>query len=180
MKNNKATLSVRLDSDLKRRWQVFCVRQGSTPSDALRQVIVRLLNGSTTASSPTPSKHEQPDTSRRRLELRLTETEYARIEALALQQGMSANRWVIHLIRANLSGEPQFGMTELRTLGESNSRLLAIGRNLNQIARHMNAGRALETVVTAERIDTLTRHIKTHTARVADIMRANIDRWKLE
>ncbi|KGD90494.1 hypothetical protein JL37_21390 [Achromobacter sp. RTa] len=180
MKNNKATLSVRLDSDLKRRWQVFCVRQGSTPSDALRQVIVRLLNGSTTAGSPTPSTHEHPDTSRRRLELRLTETEYARIEALALQQGMSANRWVIHLIRANLSGEPQFGMTELRTLGESNSRLLAIGRNLNQIARHMNAGRALETVVTAERIDTLTRHIKTHTARVADIMRANIDRWRLE
>lgn len=180
MKNNKATLSVRLDSDLKRRWQVFCVRQGSTPSDALRQVIVRLLNGSTTAGSPTPSAHEQPDISRRRMEVRLTETEYARIEALALQQGMSANRWVIHLIRANLSGEPQFGMTELRTLGESNSRLLAIGRNLNQIARHMNAGRALETVVTAERIDTLTRHIKTHTARVADIMRANIDRWRLE
>lgn len=180
MKNDKATLSVRLDSDLKRRWQVFCVRQGSNPSDALRQVIVRLLNGSTTTSSPTPSAHEQPDLSRRRMEVRLTETEYARIEALALQQGMSANRWVIHLIRANLSGEPQFGMTELRTLGESNSRLLAIGRNLNQIARHMNAGRALETVVTAERIDTLTRHIKTHTARVADIMRANIDRWRLE
>ena len=44
----------------------------------------------------------------------------------------------------------------------------------------MNAGRALATVVTAERIDTLTRHSKTHTARVADIMRANIDRWRLE
>ncbi|AWP83027.1 MULTISPECIES: plasmid mobilization relaxosome protein MobC [Alcaligenaceae] len=176
----KTTLSIRLDGDLKQRWQALCLRQGSTPSDGLRQIIVRLLNSSATDASPTPSKHEQPDTSRRRLELRLTETEYARIEALALQQGMSANRWVIHLIRANLSGEPQFGMTELRTLGESNSRLLAIGRNLNQIARHMNAGRALETVVTAERIDTLTRHIKTHTARVADIMRANIDRWRLE
>lgn len=176
----KTTLSIRLDGDLKQRWQALCLRQGSTPSDGLRQIIVRLLNSSATDASPTPSKHEQPDTSRRRLELRLTETEYARIEALALQQGMSANRWVIHLIRANLSGEPQFGMTELRTLGESNSRLLAIGRNLNQIARHMNAGRALETVVTAERIDILTRHIKTHTARVADIMRANIDRWRLE
>ena len=176
----KTILSIRLDGDLKRRWQALCRRQGSTPSDGLRQIIVRLLNSSATDASPTPSKHEQPDTSRRRLELRLTETEYARIEALALQQGMSANRWVIHLIRANLSGEPQFGMTELRTLGESNSRLLAIGRNLNQIARHMNAGRTLETVVTAERIDTLTRHIKTHTALVADIMRANIDRWRLE
>lgn len=176
----KTTLSIRLDGDLKRRWQALCLRQGSTPSDGLRQIIVRLLNGSATDTSPAPSTHEQPDTSRRRLELRLTETEYVRIEALALQQGMSANRWVIHLIRANLSGEPQFGMTELRTLGESNSRLLAIGRNLNQIARHMNAGRAPETVVTAERIDTLTRHIKTHTARVADIMRANIDRWRLE
>ncbi|MGK0555790.1 plasmid mobilization relaxosome protein MobC [Bordetella bronchiseptica] len=176
----KTILSIRLDGDLKRRWQALCRRQGSTPSDGLRQVIARLLNSSAADTSPTPSTHEQPDTSRRRLELRLTETEYARIEALALQQDMSANRWVIHLIRANLSGEPQFGMTELRTLGESNSRLLAIGRNLNQIARQMNAGRALETVVTADRIDTLTRHIKTHTARVADIMRANIDRWRLE
>jgi len=72
MKNNKVTLSVRLDSDLKRRWQVFCVRQGSTPSDAMRQVIVRLLNGSTTAISPAPSTHEQPDISRRRMEVRLT------------------------------------------------------------------------------------------------------------
>ncbi|WP_265919528.1 plasmid mobilization protein [Cupriavidus nantongensis] len=176
----KTTLSIRLDDDLKQRWQALCLRQGSTPSDGLRQVIVRLLNGPTTDTPPTPSAHEQPDTSRRRLELRLTETEYARIEALASEQGMSANRWVIHLIRANLSGEPQFAMMELRTLGESNSRLLAIGRNLNQIARHMNAGRALETAITADRIDILTRHIKAHTARVADIMRANIDRWRLE
>lgn len=180
MKSNKATLSVRLNGDLKQRWRAYCEQRDTNPSDALRQVILRLLNGVSTHDSTKASAYEQPDTSRRRMEVRLTETEYARIEALALQQGMSANRWVIHLIRANLSGEPQFGMTELRTLGESNSRLLAIGRNLNQIARHMNAGRALETVVTAERIDTLTRHIKTHTARVADIMRANIDRWRLE
>ncbi|CUI33390.1 MULTISPECIES: plasmid mobilization relaxosome protein MobC [Pseudomonadota] len=176
----KTTLSIRLDGDLKRRWQELCLRQGSNSSDGLRQVIVRLLNGSATHTSPTPSAHEQPDTSRRRLELRLTDTECARIETLASQQGMSANRWVIHLIRANLSGEPQFGMTELRTLGESNSRLLAIGRNLNQIARHMNAGHPLEMAITADRIETLTRHIKAHTARVADIMRANIDRWRLE
>lgn len=180
MKNDKATLSVRLKGDLKQRWQVFCARQDTNSSDALRQVIVRLLNGVSASDSTKPSAYEQPDTSRRRMEVRLTETEYARIETLAFQQGMSANRWVIHLIRANLSGEPQFGMSELRTLGESNSRLLAIGRNLNQIARHMNAGRTLDTVVTAERIDTLTRHIKAHTARVADIMRANIDRWRLE
>ncbi|UXZ50454.1 hypothetical protein K7A44_21175 [Cupriavidus gilardii] len=74
----KTTLSIRLDDDLKQRWQALCLRQGSTPSDGLRQVIVRLLNGPTTDTPPTPSAHEQPDTSRRRLELRLTETEYAR------------------------------------------------------------------------------------------------------
>lgn len=179
MRSASVNLSVRLGVELKHRWTTFCEHQGCKPSDAIRQVIVRLLDGASASMAAKPSRHEQPDPSRRRLEIRLTESEYTRIKDFAHLQGMSTNRWVIHLMRANLSTEPQFGMTELRTLGESNSRLLAIGRNLNQIARQLNADRRLETSITVKRIESLSQHIKAHTARVADIMRANIDRWKL-
>ena len=44
-------------------------------------------------------------------------------------------------------------MVELRALGESNSRLLAIGRNLNQIARQANLDRRTPDRLTKEHID---------------------------
>lgn len=175
-----SNLSVRLDADLKARWSDFCIQQNSTSSAGVRQVICRLLDGRPTVATATAvSKSESPDTNRRRLEVRLTESEHCHIQAQAEQQRMSANQWVINLIRANLAAEPQFGMAELRVLGESNSRLLAIGRNLNQIARQINVGKIEHDRLKVEHIEKLSRHIVAHTAQVSDAMRANIDRWRL-
>lgn len=180
MTHSTSNLSVRLDADLKARWSDFCIQQKSTPSAGVRQVICRLLDGRpAVAAVAAASKNESPDTNRRRLEVRLTESEHCHIQAQADQQRMSANQWVINLIRANLAAEPQFGMDELRVLGESNSRLLAIGRNLNQIARQINAGHIEHDRLKVEHIEKLSRHIVAHTGQVSDAMRANIDRWRL-
>ena len=180
MTHSTSNLSVRLDAHLKARWSDFCIQQKSTPSAGVRQVICRLLDGRpAVATVAAASKSESPDTNRRRLEVRLTESEHCHIQGQADQQHMSANQWVINLIRANLAAEPQFGMAELRILGESNSRLLAIGRNLNQIARQINAGQREHDRLKIEHIENLSRHITAHTTKVSDSMRANIDRWRL-
>lgn len=68
-------------------------------------------------------------------------------------------------------------MDEVDALGESNYQLLALGRNLNQIARHMNEG-GYEPV-TAERIEALSRIIDNHTEKVSRAIRASIERWDL-
>ena len=180
MTRSAVNLSFRIDLELKNRWEKFCTQQNTTPSAGMRQIMCRLLDGpSTIVTTTAASQHEASDTTRRRLEIRLTESEYGRIQTQADQQHMSANQWVINLIRANLAAEPQFGMTELRVLGESNSRLLAIGRNLNQIARQINAGQREHERLKIEHIENLSRHITAHTTKVSDSMRANIDRWRL-
>lgn len=173
-------LSVRLGQDLKHRWTKFCAQQGNTPSEGIRQVICRLLNGVPTTAPVTASEREVPDVSRHRLEIRLTGSEYEHTHALASRQGMSVNQWVINLVRANLAAEPQFGMTEVQIIGESNSRLLAIGRNLNQIARRINTDHRTHDQLKAEQIETLSRYVMSHTDQVSSAIRANIDRWRLK
>ena len=85
---------------------------------------------------------------------------------------------MIDMIRAGLTQEPQFGMKEIDALGESNYQLLAIGRNLNQVAKSMNEGR--RDSVTIESIRRLTAIIDAHTDKVSDAMRASLERWNIE
>ncbi|MCV4287447.1 MobC family plasmid mobilization relaxosome protein [Pseudomonas capsici] len=68
-------------------------------------------------------------------------------------------------------------MAEIDALGESNYQLLALGRNLNQIARYLNAGKY--EPVTIERISALSKLIENHTNTVSDAIRASLERWKI-
>ena len=90
----------------------------------------------------------------------------------------STRRWIIDAIRAGLTHEPQFGMAEIDALGESNYQLLAIGRNLNQVAKAMNEGR--RDSVTIESIELLRATIQAHTKKVSDAIRASLERWSIE
>jgi hypothetical protein len=172
-------LSVHLGADLKKDWKAYCRANQTTPSDAIRQVVRKLLSKTPTAAQSFEVQHEQPDTSRRRTELRLTHSEHAAIEQIAAQLQVSENVWIINLIRANLTRSAQFGMAELQVLGESNSQLLAIGRNLNQIARWMNANQG-SAPPEKERIVAIYQMILKHTDQVTQVMRANIDRWVIK
>jgi predicted DNA binding CopG/RHH family protein len=144
----------------------------------MRQIITKLLG--TQRLDAAEEITEQPDTSRARIELRLTESELSMIRSIATAEGASANRWLVNLVRVHLTHRPQLGMVELRALGESNSRLLAIGRNLNQIARQANLDRRAPDRLTKERIDALHQLILSHTSEVTAVMRANLDRWALK
>ncbi|KEZ72153.1 MULTISPECIES: plasmid mobilization relaxosome protein MobC [Pseudomonas] len=87
-------------------------------------------------------------------------------------------RWIIDAIRAELTHEPKFGTSEIYALGESNYQLLALGRNLNQIARRLNEG-SYEPV-TVQRIEALSRIIDKHTDLVSSAIRASLERWSLK
>jgi len=69
-------------------------------------------------------------------------------------------------------------MREVEMLGESNYQLLAIGRNLNQVAKRLNEGR-LEPV-TVEAIDRLRTRIDKHIDIVSSAIRASLERWIIE
>ncbi|KVC24235.1 hypothetical protein WI69_01930 [Burkholderia diffusa] len=87
------------------------------------------------------------------------------------------NAWIVAAIRAQLGNGPQLGQYELEQLSRSNSLLLAIGRNLNQIARVLNSTRESQSVDLTTAIESLTKQVEAHTMEVSTLIRANVERW---
>jgi len=186
-------LNVYLGHTLKSQWAAYCDRLGKKPGAALKEAIEAQIakgQGSAPALPSAPAKKqktESPDDGVRvRLELRLTPSERAAVETFAQAGECSAQQWVITALRGVLTKTPQFSMSEWKALGESNYLLLAIGRNLNQIARRYNEQaksrkpEPIDEKHLGEVIETLRKEIKQHVTKASAALRANSERWILE
>jgi len=168
-------LSVNL-GPLKEPWIRYCEQHGMSPSDVTRQVIHKLLarTPEATAAIDVPAVDVRR---KKRIEVRIQVSEWAVVENAAARDGFSPNAWIAATVRARLSKEPQLGQYELEQLAASNTRLLAIGRNVNQIARVLNAKPTEDSGYRAEVIEELSEAIKSHTAAVSAVIQANVQRW---
>jgi len=182
--------------ELKEPWERYCKAHGVTSVEALCRVIQK-LTGADESKIPESARkkratvkrppgmfvtREGNEKKRHRLYLSLTESEAKAVEARAKADGFEqSTAWAIALIRARLTDEAQFGTREIEILGESNHQLLAIGRNLNQIAHALNAsrGKSVEQY-DAELVESLADAVKRHVRKVGDALRASIHRWTLE
>jgi len=173
----RGNLTVQLGA-AKDKWNALCKSQNTKPGTAIRQLVTTALSKNRNSDLNATELHEQPDESKERIEIRLTRTEMAKTRKHAENEGCSPNRWIINLVRANLTKRPQFGMKELEDLGESNKQLLAIGRNLNQLVRAINRGESRG--VDPSQIQAISDLIKKHAEIVSTAMQANIDRWVIE
>lgn len=176
--SRRSILSAELPHDEKTRWQAYCRARNLTPSAAVRQIVAQLLAKQDGISGAGGQLEEQPDTTRLRLELRLTQSELDAVKEIARTTGESPSHWVRSLVRAYITRQPQFGMTELAVIAESNARLLAIGRNLNQIARELYRDRSGRDRV-SNFPGTLAAEISFHVKAVSSAIRANIERWSV-
>jgi hypothetical protein len=123
---------------------------------------------------------DQPEKITVRRKIGLTRSEANRLEQIASAEGFSAAKWIVALIRARLTSTAQFGQAELEALAESNLRLLAIGRNLNQVARALNTSVENRRVYRVEMIEALSHEINRHTRLVSNQMAANVERWRIQ
>ncbi|MDR0576133.1 MAG: plasmid mobilization relaxosome protein MobC [Candidatus Accumulibacter sp.] len=177
-------LNIHLGRDLKARWQTYCASLGKTPGAAIREAVEAQLSKSSASSAavrrpPKRQAGESPDEGRKaRIELRLTPSENSSIHEMAQAERCSPQQWIVNVVRATITRQPQFGIRELEALGESNYQLLSIGRNLNQIAKRMNERRP-DTLPEKE-IEKLRSIIKKHTETVSKVMRASLERWSIE
>lgn len=181
--------------DLKPAWDAYCSAHGVSSGEALCQVIQKLTGASFDAvpqgakppglvgQSQSPyDTSEGVEKRRARLYLSLSESEKQAVEERARADGFTkGTAWAVALIRARLTSEPQFGFREVEVLGESNHQLLAIGRNLNQIAHAMNAARLNPNAqYDADLVQNLADAVKKHVKKVGDALRASVNRWTLE
>ncbi|WP_024638237.1 plasmid mobilization relaxosome protein MobC [Pseudomonas syringae] len=179
MQKASRAMNVHLGTELKARWVAYCDDLGKTPGAALKEAIEHQL--AKADANPKPKTYRQTEEAKepkQRFEILLTASEKAAVKERSHVERCSMRRWVVDAIRTGLTHEPQFGMSEIDALGESNYQLLALGRNLNQIARRLNEGQY--EPVTVERIEALSRLIDKHTDVVSNAIRASLERWSLE
>jgi len=165
--------------DLKAPLATWCAHHGLTPSEAVRRVLRRVLEGGpkTKLSTYRAEVEDVVADDRRRLEIRLTPAEHLALSAIAAREGMSLPRWLTGLVRLHLVDEQQFGEVEVAALARSSQVLLALSRNINQIARKMQQ-QANRDELTLAQIEYLADLVKTHTAAVSAVLTANSRRWR--
>lgn len=164
---------------LKEPWFQWCERRLLTPSEAVRRVLGAVLNGNPdTAVMPHPSDFEGvAGDERRRIEIRVPEAEYLAVAEAADREGMGVPRWLTTLLKVHLTGQEPLGRYEIEALARSNQLLLALGRNINQIAYNMNQ-RVDRDELTLAQIEYVSNFLKEHTQAMAAVMQANSRRWR--
>lgn len=178
--------------NLKEPWEQYCIAHGVSSGDALCQIIQKITADTSKISQHVtkhakvkqPQRlfktHESTEKKQHRLYLTLTESEFMAIQECAQADGFQkGTTWATALIRAHLTDQAQFGMQEIKILGESNHQLLAIGRNLNQIAKAMNSVKGDRDEYEKEVVEELAKAVRLHVKKVGDALRASIFRWKL-
>lgn len=173
-KDKRSTTSVDL-KDMKQPWLAWCASHDLTPSEGFRRVIAAIL-----ARNPAGEGADSSDARAgqdARVRLRLRPAEKIAMEVRAEKEGMSIGRWLTGLVRIQLTGDSQFSKDEIAALTASNRALMALGRNVNQIARHMNE-RADKDELTLAQAELIAQEIKTHTRMVSSLLDANSERWR--
>ena len=180
--SEKRTTTITVDlGELKAPWQAWCQDHGVTPSHALRQVLRQALDRHATPSAPPRLRvSRRRERATARMKVNVTPSELAALRTCAQHEGYQPTAWVVAMIRTKLTGEPHVGQPELAALTRSNQQLLALGRNLNQIAKVLNTSPQNRTAFRVEVITELSRVIRTHTDRVSDVLRGSVGRWQLQ
>jgi hypothetical protein len=178
----KRTTTVTVDlGELKAPWQVWCQAHGITPSHALRNALRQTMDRrATRASAPRSLITPKRERATARIELNLTISELAALKKMAGHEGYLPTKWLVAMIRTKLTGQPHVGQPELERLTRSNQQLLALGRNLNQIAKVLNTSPQNRTAFRVEVITELSRVIRAQTKKVSDLLRGTVERWQLQ
>ena len=134
-----AFVRCRVSSETKALLQSIADREQITESALIRQLLDTLVRAAAAADATTV-KPGAPELRGERLSIRLAPDDRLLLCDRAAARGMPSATYVAVLVRSHLRRLTPLPGVELDALKRSIAELGAIGRNLNQIARSLNAG----------------------------------------
>lgn len=196
-----------MPNDLADRWEQFAEQMGVTAPEAYRLAMQELMKGegelgtrlarlaayAASLTKKLPETAAEPGkavgafrpgrqidrTPTKRVELQLRETERGAVATVAKEQGITPAQWIVALVRAVLSRGVLAPSSELEALKASTFQLVAIGRNLNQIAHHINADPTQLHRITGRQVERLAAAIAEHRRKVDALIDRTLERWIL-
>ena len=137
-----ALVRCRVSAETKTLLQSIAAREQTTESALVRQLLETLVR---TSASGNPVDGKSDDAVRGdRMSIRLAPDDRLLLGERATARGMPSATYVAVLVRSHLRKLTPLPLEELAALKRSIAELGAIGRNLNQIARTLNAGGRLD------------------------------------
>jgi predicted DNA binding CopG/RHH family protein len=138
-------LKVSVDEALKTDVSRLAKMRGQTEAKFLRSLVLAEVNRNQDSTDAAIKPAGKIDT--HQMTLRMPHFLLDGIKERASKKCMSLSRFVSSLIQTHLLRAPVMTTQELAVLAESNRELIAIGRNLNQIAHALNAALRREGVI---------------------------------
>lgn len=168
-KEESKVVALRVPLDLASAWESYCkelgegtaqetmravmqylTKQPTEMQQALGQLVSRAMQAqerqrqqeAVADLAPTTPHGVTDEVDRRqkqKVTILLTPSENDAVTRIASERECSRQFWITSLVRAALTNGITVGGAELKALGEFNYQLMAIGRNLNQIAHQINA-----------------------------------------
>ena len=121
------------------RVKALAGQRGMTVSGVLAGLVDELLDS---ATQRTPTTEPTRPASTERITIRLRPGDVKSLRRRATSRRMKPSTYIAALVRAHLVEDPPLPAAELAALERATAELSAIGRNLNQVARSLNAGAA--------------------------------------
>ena len=168
---------------LKHGWEQYCLQSGMSSSEALRQLISKLLMGDTelehVLNIPNgvlpASKHSE---AKHRVEIRLTAQEYDKIVEHAQRSGFSPAKWLVILVRYQFIRHTPLTVLELDKLDERLYQVRMLGHNLNQVARALNSHKLHPSQIDLmPTLQLLMQNLEAEKQALRTIASHNLDRW---
>ena len=130
-------------TELKDDWVQYCLNNNISPSEALRQLIQKILTNGTSLDQmlnipkgilPKPENSAQKN----RIEIRLTAIEHEKVLQHAKNSGFTPAKWLVTLVRYQFIRHTPLTVLELDKFDERLYQVRMIGQNLNQMLRALN------------------------------------------
>lgn len=149
---------------LQTQFEERCKSENLTPSELLRKALIYYLNSEQIIekkqSFSVENKYDFGE--KKKVVITFNESEFSALEELRkFAYKPTYQAVIIAIFRAYISEEPYLNEQEILLLKDANTQLLAIGRNLNQIARKINSGE-FKTELDSQYLEQLIRACQNH------------------
>ncbi|ODT86089.1 MAG: hypothetical protein ABS69_00215 [Nitrosomonadales bacterium SCN 54-20] len=172
-------LTTRIQEETKTAFQQRASATGLSDSEFLRRLIIDALEepeeGNPALIAPNSGQSELE-----RIMLRLPRFLMEGVQDRAKRRGMAPSRWISSLVQVNLMQQPVLTDVELLKLEENIRELAALGRNLNQIAKALNAAFHETDRLKLEHLLRLRDAIQANRDTINELVRASRGAWRTD
>lgn len=169
---------LRMPVALRKEWDAYCAKRGKAPAAQMRTLMEYLIRDDMPEALRTWLAVQTGEAGdKQHVDLRLTLSEYAAAEQRAASEGVSLRHWLETCARASLvhDTEPVFAAAD--QLNRSSEHLQGVGRDLNEIAKRVNAGEPVK--ISVEQVERLTQYIQRHMDKMDVVTAHSLSRWRL-